>query len=275
MLAACLQTEKEIQSGGEIRELQTAVDRLKLDLAKAKTDVKNKKENLEAEEKALKQLQAAVKEVTQGDAVGKLQAAEKARDEARAAVEAAEVALEAASRELAGERLVQDRQGGAGEWEAGLGSASGQPGPSPGADEGMFCGTVSQSKLESMPIAREGREALLPCLLVCSWCEFCARRSDIVPCGGLRTGVEAGDGRDGSNRSMQVSQRCWPCSSLNTVYCEASDASAACMLSKPAYTPFAPTHHVPCNLACELCRSVWLMLKTPRPPQQLRPRQLR
>eukprot|EP00955_Chlamydomonas_euryale_P048879 354109-Chlamydomonas_euryale.AAC.4 len=58
-LVADLEAEKEIQSGGELRERQLQVDALSLALAQTATDAKNKADSLAAEEKAL-QVRASV-----------------------------------------------------------------------------------------------------------------------------------------------------------------------------------------------------------------------
>jgi len=97
-----LQTEKDIQMGGEMKELQKAADELSMKLTKDTTGWKNKKENMEAEQGTLKQLKAALKELAEQDMEGKVAKAKEDRDTAKAALEAAEHAVEAATRELAG-----------------------------------------------------------------------------------------------------------------------------------------------------------------------------
>ncbi|KAG1678186.1 hypothetical protein FOA52_016123 [Chlamydomonas sp. UWO 241] len=97
-----LEAEKEIQAGGEIRERQTEVDQLNLRLTEESTRAKNKAETLTAEDKALKALQADLKKLGEQDLPSQLAAAEKARDKARAALDATERSVEAAVREVAG-----------------------------------------------------------------------------------------------------------------------------------------------------------------------------
>ncbi|KAG2446681.1 hypothetical protein HYH02_008249 [Chlamydomonas schloesseri] len=97
-----LATEKEIKVGGEMRELQKAVDALQLKLSGSTTALKHKQDALKSEQTALKALQGQAAELAAQDLEGAVAAAEKKRDEARAALEAADKAVEAATRELAG-----------------------------------------------------------------------------------------------------------------------------------------------------------------------------
>lgn len=50
-----MQTEKEVQSGGEVKELADAADKLSKRLVKDTTAWTNKKENLEADQAACQQ----------------------------------------------------------------------------------------------------------------------------------------------------------------------------------------------------------------------------
>ena len=50
-----MQTEKELQSGGEVKELANTVDKLSKRLVKDTTAWTNKKENLEADQAACQQ----------------------------------------------------------------------------------------------------------------------------------------------------------------------------------------------------------------------------
>lgn len=97
-----LQAEKEVESSGEIKRLQQEADALGLRLSKEGTILKNKKESLASEEKALKQLAAALEELNEEELQGRVVAAEEARSKAREELHAAEHAVEAAARELAG-----------------------------------------------------------------------------------------------------------------------------------------------------------------------------
>ncbi|KAG2489543.1 hypothetical protein HYH03_011994 [Edaphochlamys debaryana] len=97
-----LTTEKEIRAGGEMRELKKQVDELQLKLSGSTTALKHKQDALKAEQAGLKALQAQLAELVAQDLEGAVAAAEQKRDEARANVEAADKAVEAATRELAG-----------------------------------------------------------------------------------------------------------------------------------------------------------------------------
>ncbi|KAL3142691.1 hypothetical protein ABBQ38_002993 [Trebouxia sp. C0009 RCD-2024] len=81
MQATCvlLQSEKELQSGGEIKELADAADKLSKWL-----------------------IEASIQELAQEGMEARLAAAQAARDQSQAAVEEAGAAVEAAERELAG-----------------------------------------------------------------------------------------------------------------------------------------------------------------------------
>ncbi|GLC36640.1 hypothetical protein PLESTB_000125000 [Pleodorina starrii] len=97
-----LATEKEIKMGGEMRELKKTVDELQRKLSGSTTALKHKQDALKAEHAGLKQLEAQAAELAAQDLDGAVAAAEKRRDEAKANVEAAEKAVEAATCELAG-----------------------------------------------------------------------------------------------------------------------------------------------------------------------------
>ena len=66
------------------------------------TALKNKRETLEAEEGSLKALETTLRELAEQDLPGNVVKATQARDAAKVSVEAAERAVEAANRELAG-----------------------------------------------------------------------------------------------------------------------------------------------------------------------------
>lgn len=73
-------------------------------LTKDTTNWKNKKDSLASEISALQQLQSALSDVNEAGLAAYVASATAARDEAAAALQAAEHAVEAASRELAGNR---------------------------------------------------------------------------------------------------------------------------------------------------------------------------
>ncbi|KAL6754645.1 structural maintenance of chromosomes protein 2 [Haematococcus lacustris] len=97
-----LQSEKEIQAGGEIKELQRRADALSMDLTKDSTSWKAKQEQLASEQKALAAHQAALAELATQDLAGQVAAAEAVRQQKSECLAAAEAALKAAQRELAG-----------------------------------------------------------------------------------------------------------------------------------------------------------------------------
>lgn len=97
-----LQTEKEIQSSGEMKELQKEADELNMRLTKETTNWKNKKDTLHAEKQALKQIVNNLEELKDEGFQRRVEEATARRDEARAAEEQGEHLVEAASRELAG-----------------------------------------------------------------------------------------------------------------------------------------------------------------------------
>ncbi|GBF88023.1 structural maintenance of chromosomes 2-like [Raphidocelis subcapitata] len=99
---AALQTEKELQAGGEVKELQEEVDRLAMKLAKDQAEVKNRQDTLAGEAAALAALEAQLAELGEAGLAARVAAARAARDEAAASLSAAERAVEAATRELAG-----------------------------------------------------------------------------------------------------------------------------------------------------------------------------
>ncbi|GFH15948.1 SMC hinge domain-containing protein [Haematococcus lacustris] len=67
-----LQSEKEIQAGGEIKELQRRADALSMDLTKDSTSWKAKQEQLASEQKALAAHQAALAELATQDLAGQV-----------------------------------------------------------------------------------------------------------------------------------------------------------------------------------------------------------
>lgn len=67
-----LQTEKEIQAGGEIKELQKEADGLLMALTKDTATWKNKKEALEGEQASLKQLGASLEELDEAEMAKKV-----------------------------------------------------------------------------------------------------------------------------------------------------------------------------------------------------------
>ncbi|KAL0051178.1 hypothetical protein WJX82_003135 [Trebouxia sp. C0006] len=97
-----LQTEKELQSGGEVKELADTADKLSKRLVKDTTAWTNKKENLEADQAACQQIEASIEELAQEGMEARLGAAQADSDQAQAACQQAAVAVEAAERELAG-----------------------------------------------------------------------------------------------------------------------------------------------------------------------------
>eukprot|EP00775_Hariotina_reticulata_P003904 gene3904-4158_t len=106
-----LQTEKEIQAGGGVKELQQAADQLSMKLTKDTTNWRNKKEMLDTEQAALAHLHQQLAELDQDQLTAKVEAATAARDEAAAAQQAAEQGVQAATRELAGAETGDGRDG--------------------------------------------------------------------------------------------------------------------------------------------------------------------
>ncbi|KAL4421732.1 hypothetical protein ABPG77_002348 [Micractinium sp. CCAP 211/92] len=97
-----LRTEKELQSGGEVKELTAEVDEISKRVVKDTSSWNNKKELLEAEHASCEQLAAALAEVDEEGMRAKMQQASQERDEAQAALNSAELAVQAAQNELAG-----------------------------------------------------------------------------------------------------------------------------------------------------------------------------
>ncbi|PSC74142.1 structural maintenance of chromosomes 2-1-like [Micractinium conductrix] len=97
-----LQTEKELQSGGEIKELQAEVDEISKRVVKDTSSWTNKKELVEAEQATCEQLAGALAEVDEAGMRAKVQRASQERDEAHAECNSAELAVQAAQNELAG-----------------------------------------------------------------------------------------------------------------------------------------------------------------------------
>jgi structural maintenance of chromosome 2 len=99
---AALQAEKEIQAGGEVKELQEEADRLALQLTRDTTAWKQQEEAREAEAEGLAALRQQLAELDEAGLTAKVESATAARDEAAAALAAAERGVEAAAGELAG-----------------------------------------------------------------------------------------------------------------------------------------------------------------------------
>ncbi|KAK9829006.1 hypothetical protein WJX72_003368 [[Myrmecia] bisecta] len=97
-----LQTEKELQAGGEVKELAETADSLSKKLVKDTTSLKNKQETVEGERAACRQIQASIAELAEEGLAAKVQQASAASQEAQASCDAAAQAVEAAQRELAG-----------------------------------------------------------------------------------------------------------------------------------------------------------------------------
>ncbi|KAI8462562.1 MAG: structural maintenance of chromosomes protein 2 [Monoraphidium minutum] len=106
-----LQTEKELQArggdrgwraGGEVKELQEEVDKLAMRLAKDQAELKNSKDSLKGEEAGLAAIKAQLTELGEAGLTARVDAARAKRDDAVAALAAAEKGVEAATRELAG-----------------------------------------------------------------------------------------------------------------------------------------------------------------------------
>eukprot|EP00884_Botryococcus_braunii_P016555 jgi/Botrbrau1/3583/Bobra.0078s0035.1 len=97
-----LQTELELQSGGEVKELTQTVDSLAKQLVKETTAWTNKKESVTWEENNTKQLRANMEELGVEVLAARLATATADRDAAAADVEKSSTAVEAATRELAG-----------------------------------------------------------------------------------------------------------------------------------------------------------------------------
>jgi structural maintenance of chromosome 2 len=99
---AALQAEKEIQQGGEVKELQDEADALALQLTRDTTAWKQQEEAAGGEREALLQLRQQLAELDEAGLAAKVESATAARDEAAAALAAAERGVEAAAGELAG-----------------------------------------------------------------------------------------------------------------------------------------------------------------------------
>lgn len=99
---AALQAEKEIQAGGEVKELQEEADALALRLTKDTTAWKQQEEARESESEALAQVRQQLAELDEAGLAAKVEGAAAARDEAAASLAAAERGVEASAGELAG-----------------------------------------------------------------------------------------------------------------------------------------------------------------------------
>lgn len=97
-----LQTEKELQSGGEVKELAALVDDISKRLVKDTSSWENKRELLDVEAGNARQLAAGLAELDEEGLQGRIAAATAARDEAVAMCEAALAGVEAAQNQLAG-----------------------------------------------------------------------------------------------------------------------------------------------------------------------------
>jgi structural maintenance of chromosome 2 len=99
---AALEAEKEIQAGGEVKELQDEADALALQLTRDTTAWKQQEEARGSEGEVLAALRQQLAELDEAGLAAKVDAATAARDEAAAALAAAERGVEAAAGELAG-----------------------------------------------------------------------------------------------------------------------------------------------------------------------------
>lgn len=97
-----LQTEKELQSNGEIKELAQEVDDLSKRLVKENSQLTNTKEGLTTEKASCDQIATSLEDLHEGKLAMLLQKATEKRDAASADLEQAVAAVEAAQNELAG-----------------------------------------------------------------------------------------------------------------------------------------------------------------------------
>lgn len=97
-----LETEKELQAGGEMKEVAAEADELSKAIVKMESDLKSKRDGLKGEEASLKQVRASVEELDDAKFAAREEEARGAREQAAAALEGAVAAVEAAGNELAG-----------------------------------------------------------------------------------------------------------------------------------------------------------------------------
>lgn len=97
-----LETEKQLQSSGEVRELTAEIDGVSKRLVKETAAWNHEKEALAGEEAELDRLRAALRELAEEEVAARRAAAERAAEEAERAAAAAAEALAAAQAELEG-----------------------------------------------------------------------------------------------------------------------------------------------------------------------------
>lgn len=97
-----LQTEKELQSGGEVKELIAKADDLAKKLVKDNSACNNKQELLQAEIAFKDQIAAQLMELREEELTARVAAAEASRNNAQALLDAAIAGVSAAEAELAG-----------------------------------------------------------------------------------------------------------------------------------------------------------------------------
>jgi structural maintenance of chromosome 2 len=106
-----LQTEKELQTGGEVKELMKKVDDLSKQLVKDTSGWSNKKDLLQAEQASRDSLVKQLADLGEEELAARVAAAETGRAEAQGALDAAVANVTSAEAELAGAEAGDGRDG--------------------------------------------------------------------------------------------------------------------------------------------------------------------